>query len=216
MKDKNEMKEANDKEKEYQTIFDTFLNSDDDKTFSKREVKKIIEAYVFKGVLATYDDKSLPKKKHKNLLVTTKEIGFQLLNIKSILSFLLSYVFYLGLLILVNEFIYSDIFTKKLSLFIIALGLNVVDKLIKPLLFIVDLVSFTFHKIGIITLVIYTLIVYLVAHYLTEKVPFEKAIVISILLLVGMSIIDYIKRDAFFKTKYIDDIDIDDGSDDYE
>lgn len=215
MRNKSEMKELLDKEQEYQSIFDAFLNSEEDKTFSKKEVKKIIEAHIYKQILADYDN-SKQKKKNKNLLVTTKEVSLRIFNLKAILSFILSYIFYVGILIVVNEFIYSGIFVNRSSLFIIALGFTIVDKLVKPFLFIADLISFTFHKIGLVTLFIYTLITYFVSYYLAERLSFEKAIVISIFVLIGISIVDYIKRDAFFKTKYIDDIDMEEGSIDDE
>lgn len=210
---KEELKEFYEKEKEYKDIFESFINSKDEQTFSKKEVKKIVEAHIFREFI-NYKRQTKKVKKNKNLLVTTKEVGLRIINIKSILSFLLSYIFYIGFLIIINEVVFSNIFYNRWTIFIIALGFTLLDKLLKPFLFIADLVSFTFHKIGLVTLTIFTLLIYFTSYFLGEKIAFEKAVVISIITLLGMAFIEFLKRDSLFKTKYIDDVDIQDGEDD--
>lgn len=209
---KEELKEIYEKEQEYKDIFEAFINSKDEQTFSKTEVKKIIEAHIFREF--SYQGQTKASKKNKNLFVTTKEVGARIFNLKAILSMILTYIFYIGFLILINEFVFPGVFYYKGTIFIIAIGLAVVDKLIRPLLFFADLITFTFHKIGFVSLLIFTMIIYFVAYLLGEKIALEKTVVIAILVLFGMAFIEFLKRDSLLKTKYIDDLDLDDGEDD--
>ncbi len=204
MDDKNEIKKLLDKEKEYEDLFEKFLNSAEEKTFSKSEVEKIIEAHIFKEVLGNYQQ-SDRKTKKKNLLVTSKEISAKLFNFNYLFNFLITYLFYIGFLLLINEFLYPNLFINKPTVFIIGVGFTLIDKLVKPFIFIADLVSFTFHKVGLITLTIYTLIFYFVSSYLGEQITFGQSIIIAVLVLVGIALIEYLKRDSLFRTKYIDD-----------
>lgn len=212
MNEKDELQKLHEKEQEYEDLFEDFINSDEDSTFSKNEVKKIIEAHIFKEVLGSY--KQRPKRsKSKNLLVTSKEIGLRIFNTHALVSFFISYLFYIGFLLLTNEFLYPNLFVYKTTAFIIAFGFTVIDKLVKPFIFVVELISFTIHKIGLITLVIFSVILYFASSYLGENVSFEKSFIVSLIALVCMAVIDFLKRDSLFKTKYIDDLDMKDGSD---
>lgn len=211
---KEELKKIYEKEQEYKDIFEAFINSKDEQTFSKTEVKKIIEAHLFREY--SYQGKTKANKKNKNLFVTTRKVGARIFNIKAILSMIITYIFYIGFLILINEFVFPGVFYYKWTIFIISIGLTIVDKLIKPLLFIADLITFTFHKIGFVTLFIFTILIYFISYFLGEKVALEKTVVIAILLLFGMAFIEFLKRDSILKTKYIDDLDFDDGEDDDE
>jgi hypothetical protein len=210
MNNKNDSKELYEKEKEYADIFEAFLNSEDEKKFSKNEVEQIIEAHFFKEVIDNYhyDEKA---KKDKNLLISTKEFGARIFNFKTILSFLLTYIFYTGLLILINAFIYPNLLHDRNTL-IIAIALSLADKLIKPFLFIADLITFTIHKIGLVTLAIFTVLIYFTAYFLGDIISLERALIISIIVLAGITIVDFLKRDSFFKTKYIDEFDLEVGS----
>lgn len=212
---KEELQEFYEKEKEYNDIFESFINSKEEQTFSKNEVKKIIEAHIFHEYV-NYNKNIKTTKKNKSLLVTTKEVSSRLFNIKTFLSLLLTYIFYVGFLIIINEIVFTNVFYHKWTIFIIGVGLTVFDKLLRPLLFFADLISFTFHKIGLVTLGIYSLLIYFTNYFLGEKVSFEKVVVISILVLLGMAFIELLKRDSLYKTKYIDDLDFQDGDEEDE
>ncbi len=204
MNNKNEFKNLTEKEKEYDNLFEEFLNSSEEKTFSKIEVEKIIEAHLFKEVIGkfSHDEK---RKKNKNLLVSTKEFGLRIFNIKSLLDFSLSYIFYIGFLLVINQIIYPNLFMDRFSVFIIGFGFTIIDKFIKPFVFIADLISFTVHKVGLIILAIYVIIFMLVSYYYDVKVTVEQALVVSLILLLAISVIDVLKKDAFFRTDYVED-----------
>ncbi len=215
MNNKNELQKWHDIEKEYEDLFEEFIKSDDEKTFSKNEVKKIIEAHLFKEVI---ENNNVNKKgdKVKNLLVTSNGISTRLFNINSLIRFILTYVFYTGFLLLINEFIYPELFKYKSTVFIIAFLFTIIDKFVRPFIFIADLLSLTILKIGLVTLIIYTAFGYFGMFILNEVIPFEKAIVIAFIVLLCMVGIDSLKRDSFFKMKYIDDEDVFTDSDDDE
>lgn len=210
MSNKNEFKELTEKEKEYDDLFEEFLNSGEEKTFSKIEVEKIIEAHLFKEVIGKFSH-DVMRKKSKNLLVTTKEFGSKIFNVKSLFDFSLFYLFYIGFLLIIDKVVYPNLFMDRSSVFIIGLGFTLVDKFIKPFIFIADLISFTFHKVGLILLVIYVIIFMIISYYYAESITIEQAIVISLILLLAISVIDFLRKDSFFKTNYMED-----GSDESE
>ncbi len=212
MKENDELKNLHDKEKEYDDVFEEFINSDEETQFSKNEVEKIIEAHIFKEVLGSYKQNSEEKKKHKNLLVTSKEIGLKLFNIHAIIGFLITYLFFIGFLLIINEIVYPNIFHNKPSVFIIAFGFTVIDKLVRPFVFISDLISMTIHKVGLLTLLIYTVIFYFSSYFLGEMISIEKSLLIVSLVLICMAIIDFLKKDSLFKTKYLDEDELHDGN----
>ncbi|QVK17302.1 phage holin family protein [Mycoplasmatota bacterium] len=211
MNDNNELKKSNEKEKEYEDLFEAFLKSDNETTFSKSEVEKILEAHIFKEVLGNYQQKKRNTRK-KSLLVTSKEVGLKIFNSRTIVNFLISYLFYIGFLLIINEIIYPNLFINKPTVFIIAFGFTIIDKFVKPFIFVADLVSFTMHRIGLITIAIYAIIFYFVSYFLDEKISIGRSIIIVLIVLLCIALIDYLKSDSLFKTKYINDI----GSDDDE
>ena len=201
--DKNELKELYEKEEEYTNIFESFLNSGDEKTFSKKEVKKIIEAHIFKELLyGRFEEKK--QSKGKNLLISAKRTGLGLLNLRTLLGFFTTYVFYVGFLIVIGKFLYPSIFIKRINPFLLGIAFMFVDRFLKQFLFIADLISFTLHKIGLVTLGLYSVMIYLGTYYLEEFVPFADAVIIALIVLMGMTGIDYLKKDFSLKTKYID------------
>ncbi|MDF2700789.1 MAG: hypothetical protein K0Q49_2352 [Haloplasmataceae bacterium] len=202
------------KDHEYNELFNEFINSSEDKLFSKQEVKKIIEAHMYKNVLSHFDDSEIASKP-RNILVTTKEISMKIFNIKNLVSFLLSYIFYLGFLAIIMNFIYKDLIGYKYTIFIIAFVFALIDKLVKPLLFIADLITFTIHKIGLITLFIYTAIFFILSNTINNSttVSIEKSFIIVIIVLFLTFLIDLMKKDSSIKTKYLDTDEDETGSD---
>jgi len=215
MNNKNEVEKCHEKEQDYENLFETFLNSDEKTTYSKIEVEKIIEAHLFKEVIGSYQ-KNSKKLRSKNLLVTSKEIGLSIFNIRSFLNFLISYIFYVGFLLGINEIIYANLFAYKPTVFIIALGFTIIDKFVRPFIFITDLVSFTIHKIGLITLSIYATVFFFLSYYLGEDITIEQSVLVALIVLACIAIIDFLKRDSLFKSKYIDEDIIQNGSDEDE
>lgn len=204
MNNKDELQKLIEKEKEYNDLFEDFVSSDDERKFDKQEVEKIVEAHLFKEFIARYRSTKSEKQTRKNILVTSKEIGAKFLDPRFILNFALSYLFYVGFLVLITAFIYPNLLSNKMTVFIIAFVFTLFDKLIKPFIFFADLISFTFHKIGLITLSIYSLIFFIVSITLGEAVPFEKSIIVAVLVLLMTLTIEFIKKDSMVKTKLLD------------
>jgi uncharacterized membrane protein YvlD (DUF360 family) len=118
------------------------------------------------------------------------------------------YLFNVGALILITKYIYPNTIEYKSPVFILAIIFTFVDKIFRPLLFFMDLITFTFHRIGLLTLMIFTLIVYFVGNLLTGEmnfITFERSIVVALIVLFIGSMIEGIHNRSLSKTKLVDD-----------
>ncbi|NLG82059.1 MAG: hypothetical protein GX490_06045 [Bacilli bacterium] len=210
MNNKNELQSIHDLEEEYKSIFEEFANSDEEQTYSKKEVKKIIEAFLFKEIVENPNHRER-KSRVKNLFISARNMGEKLFSFQALMRFGLSYLFNTGILLLINEYMYSHLFSYKSTVFILALGFTVIERLLKPLLFLADLISFTFLKVGLATIAIFTLAGFGLTYLLDERIPFERLLIISIIVSILMSVLELIKKDSGFKTDFVDgEVDEDD------
>lgn len=210
MNNKNELQSIHDLEEEYKSIFEEFANSDEEQTYSKKEVKKIIEAFLFKEIVENPNHRER-KSRVKNLFISARNMGEKLFSFQTLMRFGLSYLFNTGILLLINEYMYSHLFVYKSTVFILALGFTVIERLLKPLLFLADLISFTFLKVGLATIAIFTLAGFGLTYLLDERIPFERLLIISIIVSILMSVLELIKKDSGFKTDFVDgEVDEDD------
>lgn len=210
MNNKNEFQSIHDLEEEYKSIFEEFANSDEEQTYSKKEVKKIIEAFLFKEIVENPNHRER-KSRVKNLFISARNMGEKLFSFQTLMRFGLSYLFNTGILLLINEYMYSHLFSYKSTVFILALGFTVIERLLKPLLFLADLISFTFLKVGLATIAIFTLAGFGLTYLLDERIPFERLLIISIIVSILMSVLELIKKDSGFKTDFVDgEVDEDD------
>jgi len=210
MNNKNELQSIHDLEEEYKSIFEEFANSDEEQTYSKKEVKKIIEAFLFKEIVENPNHRER-KSRVKNLFISARNMGEKLFSFQTLMRFGLSYLFNTGILLLINEYMYSHLFSYKSTVFILALGFTVIERLLKPLLFLADLISFTFLKVGLATIAIFTLAGFGLTYLLDERIPFERLLIISIIVSILMSVLELIKKDSGFKTDFVDgEVDEDD------
>ncbi len=204
MNNKNQVHSYHDLEEEYNNIFEEFSKSDESKTFSKKEVMKIVEAFLFKEIMeqATYKER---KNRVKNFFVSARSVGERLFSVQTLIRFGLSYLFNTGFLLLINEFIYPNLFTYKSTVFILALGFTLIERLLKPLLFLADVISFTFLRFGLVTITLFTLAGYGITYLLDERIPFEHLLIISIVISLLMRGVELIrKEDTGLKTSIID------------
>lgn len=210
MNNKNELQSIHDLEEEYNSIFEEFANSDEEQTYSKKEVKKIIEAFLFKEIVENPNHRER-KSRVKNLFISARNMGEKIFSFQTLMRFGLSYLFNTGILLLINEYMYSHLFSYKSTVFILALGFTVIERLLKPLLFLADLISFTFLKVGLATIAIFTLAGFGLTYLLDERIPFERLLIISIIVSILMSVLELIKKDSGFKTDFVDgEVDEDD------
>lgn len=199
MSNNDELKKIIDNEKEYNRLFNEFKNSNEDKIFSKSEVKKIIEAHMYKEFLGKKEHKN--KQRFKKIIISP---SLNLISRQAITNFFLSYLFYVGFLVIITNYLYGGLITNKYSVFIIALAFTMIDRFIKPLLFFFDFISITIHKIGLLILTVYTLIFFILANVLNNSgITIEKSVIVAVIVLVLVFILDMIKRESLFKTKYI-------------
>ena len=195
-------------ERKYKEVYNKFIESDDNKQFSKTDVIEIIEAHKYNDFEENY--KQINKSsKRKNIMISTRSFGRKIINISFLVNLLLVYIFNVGALVVITEYIYPNTFEDQFPVFILALIFTVVDKLFRPMMFFGDLISFTFHRIGLLTLMIFALIVYFLGNILTDQgnfITFERSIIVALIVLLIGSFIEAIHSRSLLKTN-IDDED---------
>jgi uncharacterized membrane protein YvlD (DUF360 family) len=195
-------------EQNYSEVYNEFVKSDENTQYTKTDVIKIIEAHKYKEIMENYEKVQAQPKKRRNILISTRQLGRKLFDGRFILNFILSYLFYVGGLVLSTRYIYPHIFETKSVVFIIALVFTLIDKLIKPILFFFDLVSFTFHRIGLLTVSLFSIVFYILANILNgqgARVTLGESVIAAVVVLFITFIIDTLDNQSNLKTNMVDD-----------
>jgi uncharacterized membrane protein YvlD (DUF360 family) len=195
-------------EQNYSEVYNEFVKSDENTQYTKTDVIKIIEAHKYKEIMENYEKVQAQPKKRRNILISTRQLGRKLFDGRFILNLILSYLFYVGGLVLSTRYIYPHIFETKSVVFIIALVFTLIDKLIKPILFFFDLVSFTFHRIGLLTVSLFSIVFYILANILNgqgARVTLGESVIAAVVVLFITFIIDTLDNQSNLKTNMVDD-----------
>jgi uncharacterized membrane protein YvlD (DUF360 family) len=195
-------------EHNYSEVYNDFMKSDENTQFSKTDVLKIIEAHKYKEIMENYEKIQAQPKKKRNILISTRQLGRKLIDGRFIFNLILSYLFYVGGLVLITSYVFPHLIEVKSVVFIIALVFTLIDKLVKPILFFFDLVSFTFHRIGLLTVSLFTVVFYILANVLNgqgARVTLGESVIAAVIVLFITFIIDTLDNKSNLKTHMVDD-----------
>jgi hypothetical protein len=158
--------------------------------------------------METYAQDKKGKPKKRNIIVSAHSFGKDILNFQFLSSLLLTYLFYVGSLVLAISLLMPDIFENKMAVFIIAFAFTFIDKGLKPFIFFFDLITFTFHRIGLFTILTFSVTYFILGNYFSERntnLSVSDAVLVVIIILIVMAIIDFIDKQSLFKTKMTDE-----------
>lgn len=181
-------------EKKYNEVVNSFVKSAEDSTFSKKDVIEIMKAYKHKEIMESYNQS---RSKKRNMVILKEKVGSRLKNPYFYIQILLTYIFNLGALVLVNQYVYPDLLQFRASLFIIALVFTLIDQVLKSLLFFLDLITLTFHRIGLVSMAVYSLTFFLLSNIIENtitEIPYAKSIVVVMIVLTTNVLIDHINH----------------------
>lgn len=188
--------EQNNLDQKYKEVYNEFINSDEDTKYSKTDVKQIIEAHKYKEFMENYKQRT----KKRNLVLRTHGLVKPGIHRGMVFQVMLTYLFYVGTLILITTYIYPGLMEQKATVFLMALAFTFLDQVVKPLIFFFDLISFTIHKIGLLSLGLFTLVFYILSNILEhDKIAFEQAIVVAVMVMFVTFVVDLLNRQPLFK-----------------
>lgn len=191
-----------------------FIESDEDTKFSKQDVFEILEAYKYKQLTSGEQSR---KRKPRNIMMMTHNLGQKIFSWSFFSEFSLTYVFYAGAFVVVTRFFYSGLFANKAMVFIAALVFTLIDQLLRQYLFVLEFIMFSIHRMGIITLLLFSTVLYLLSRFFganTRQITYGTAMLISLIAVLSVSLVHHIKQRALFK-KMMDEAELDEeeGSD---
>lgn len=195
--------EKEEKERNYFEVMNAFLKSSDDSTYSKEEVIEIIEAFQYKDAINELKSK---KKLHKTVVVS--DTSMRRLSPSLIRDLFLKYIFFSGVLILVNQFIYPNIFNQTFTPFVVAGVFVLFSQLLRSVSMVLEFITFPFHRTGVVSLLLYSGIFYLIIHLIERNITtlkFGEAIITVMLVLFVNGLFQHIQNRLLMRQCEMDD-----------
>lgn len=205
--------EKDEKERNYHEVMNAFLKSADDSTYSKEDVIEIVKAFQYKEALKELTDQ---KTIHKSVVLANSNRS-RFLDPIFFRDLLLKFIFFCGVLILIDRWLYPDLFTLSMTPFVLAGVLALMTQLCRTLFMLVDFLTFSFHRVGLVSLLIYSGSVYVISNLIERdllKVTFGQTMITVMIVLFVNGVIHHLLHRSMSKLDEIDDNFIEGSEDD--